>query len=172
MNERPDNSEWEKQINALLDGELNDEQAKRLRAAAENDAVLASAINEAIQLRQVISEMPSDRAPASLRKKLQSIPRQQQIDERPRFLQLRWGMVMATLLVAVVITVSQTGPQEPTDVEIAQARQELNLALTYLAKASRRTRSDIASNLRHGFAGPVRNNTARVIADQFRFNKE
>lgn len=171
MNERPD-SEWEEQINALLDGELNDEQAQRLRAAAENDAALAGTIREAVQLRQAISNIPVDRAPSSLHRKLRSIPRQQQVHERSRFLQLRWGLVMATILVAVTIAVSQIGPSEPTAAEIAQARQELNLALTYLVKTSRRTRSEITSNIHHGFTRPVTDNTIRVISNQFGFNKE
>ena len=172
MNETPDRSTWEEQINALLDGELPDEQAKLLRLAAEHDHALARAIFEATELQRIISEIPAERAPSSLRRKLRQIPRQIRARERPGFLQLRWGMVMATVMVAVTITVSQMWPNEPTDVEIAQARQDLNLALTYLARASRRTRNEIALNIGHGFSRPVTKNTVRIISDQFRLNKE
>lgn len=172
MNERPDKSTWEDQINALLDGELPDEQAKLLRLAAEHDHALARAIIAATELHQIISEIPAERAPSSLRSKLRQIPRQMRARERLGFLQLRWGMVMATLIVAVTITVSQMWPNEPSDVEIAQARQDLNLALTYLARASRKTRHEIALNIGHGFSRPVTKNTVRILADQFRLNKE
>ena len=172
MNELPDKSTWEDEINALLDGELSTEQAKSLRAAAEDHRDLNRAIGEATELRQAMSEIRLERAPGSLRRKLRQIPRQQRAQERPGFLQLRWGMAMATVVVAVTIMVSQMGPTQPTDVEITQARQDLNVVLTYLARASRKTRHQIALNIGHGFSRPVTNNTLRIVSDQFRFNKE
>jgi hypothetical protein len=54
MNEdrRPDMAEWEAQVNALLDGELDDQAAEALKAAALDDQALAGAIVEAYQLQQ------------------------------------------------------------------------------------------------------------------------
>ncbi len=172
MNERPDKSIWEEQINALLDGELTEEQAELLRETAAADPVLDRAITEAVELHKLMLEIPFEHAPGRLRRKLRQIPRQQSGNERSGFLQLRWGMAMATILIAVAITVTQLGSTEPTDVEIAQARQDFNLVLAYVARASRKTRYEIASNIGHGFARPVTKNTVRLISDQFRFNEE
>ena len=172
MNEPPDKNTWEEQINDLLDGELSDEQARSLRATAEHDHALARAIDEAHDLQRVISEIPFEGAPRRVRKKLRQIPHRERTLQLPGFLQLRWAMVMATVLIAVSITVSQMSPEDPTSLEIAQARQDLNLALTYLAKAGRKTRHEIGLNIGHGFSRPVTHNTIRIVSDQFRFNKE
>ena len=51
MNQRPDMNDWEAQINALLDGELDDIAADELKAAAEGDQALARAIIEAMAYR-------------------------------------------------------------------------------------------------------------------------
>jgi hypothetical protein len=68
MKQRPDMQEWEEQVNALLDGELNDVQAGALKAAAASDQALAQAIIEAYQLQQALNALPLERAPDSLRR--------------------------------------------------------------------------------------------------------
>ncbi|MCZ6616926.1 MAG: hypothetical protein O7E57_02245 [Gammaproteobacteria bacterium] len=172
MNNSPDKSSWEEKINALLDGELNEEQAKSLWAAAERDSALDGAINEAVELHRVVAKLQFNDMPRSLGRKLRQIPRQTSAHERSGFLQLRWGMVAATVLVALMITVSQVGPGEPSEAEIAQGRRDFNLTLTYLARASSRTSSQIASNIGRGFSAPVTRHTVRVISDQFKLNRE
>lgn len=171
MNQPSIKNNREQQINALLDGELNAEHTRQLRTAAEHDQALARAINEAVELRQIMAGMPFERAPRSLRRKLRQIPRQQLAHARPGFLKFRWAMVIASVLVALSITVNQMLPKHPSDAEIAQARQDLNLALSYLARVSRKTSDEIALNVGHGFSRPVTENTVRIISDQFRLNK-
>ena len=58
MTQRPDMNDWEDQINALLDGELDDAQADALKGAAEQDQALARAIIEAYQLQQLMASLP------------------------------------------------------------------------------------------------------------------
>ena len=68
---------WEERINALLDGELSADDAELLKAEASDDRELARAIVEAYQLQQAMDEVRVERAPSSLSKRLNAIPRQQ-----------------------------------------------------------------------------------------------
>ncbi len=172
MNESPDTKGWEDHIGALLHGELTDEQAMSLRAAAEHDPALARAIDETIELRQIMSKIPAEPAPRRLRKQLRQIPRRSRAADRSGFLQLRWVMASASAVIAVTIAVSQMWPQGPTDSQITQARQEFNLVLAYLARANRKTSNSIRLNIGHGFAVPVTKNTVRIISNQFGLDRE
>ncbi len=88
MNEHPDKGVWEDQINALLDGELDEAQTNLLRATAESDPTLNQLINEAFELRQLMSEISHEKAPVSLHGKLRRIPRQESVQERTTFFPL------------------------------------------------------------------------------------
>ena len=67
----------EQRINALLDGDLDPAEADLLKAAAGDDRDLAQAIVEAYQLQQAMDAVQVEPAPASLKKRLAAIPRQQ-----------------------------------------------------------------------------------------------
>jgi len=172
MNERPDMHDWEARINALLDGELDDAQADELKSAAEDDQALARAIIEAYQLQQAMAQPPPERAPASLRRKLRRIPREQRALERPAWFQPRWAAALVAIPLVAVITVSQLGPREPTKAEVAQARQDLALAFAYLDRAGRKTGLTIESAINDGLTEPVTESTVRTLDEQFSLNKE
>lgn len=189
MNDRIDMNEWEAQINALLDGELDDAQTQALKSAAERDQALARAIIEAYELQRLIAALPEQRAPDSLREKLRQIPQQHAAPARapqtaglraaPRrwsWFQPRWVMALAAVPLVVAIGIYQGGPQDgprtPSDAELAQARQDLALAFAYLEKASLATGREIEYSIGTGMRDPVKNNTLRTIADQFELNKE
>ena len=53
----------EAQINALLDGELNDTDRVALERAAENDPALADALAAALELHKLLGSMPRVKAP-------------------------------------------------------------------------------------------------------------
>lgn len=76
--QRPDMQDWEAQVNALLDGELDDAAAEALKARAERDQALARAIVEGYQLQRLVASLPIERAPDSLREKLRRIPAEQE----------------------------------------------------------------------------------------------
>ena len=186
-NQRPDMNEWEAQINALLDGELDDAAAESLKAEAEHDPALARAIIEAYQLQRLLAEIPQERAPDSLRARLQRIPAEQEsaerriaearksverVSRRPRWLEPRWAMALAALPLVVALGIQFSGPKEPTDAELAQARQDLALAFAYLEKASRVTEREIEHSIGAGMRDPVTETTARAISEQFELNEE
>lgn len=180
MNDRIDMNEWEAHINALLDGELDEREADALKAAAEQDQVLARAIVEAYQLQQLMASLPEERAPDSLRQKLQRIPQEHAprmvVAERPsrrwNWLQPRWAMALAAVPLVIAIGIQQGGPQAPSEAELAQARQDLALAFAYLQKASLATGREIEHSIGAGMRDPVKNTTLQTIAEQFDLNEE
>ncbi len=180
----PTMNELENRINALVDGELNEAQAAELKAEAEQDPALATAIIEAYQLRQLMNDLPVEPAPASLRRKLKAIPREQKALSRdagsgwlagllPGGMP-RWGAAMglAAVPLAVALVVTQLGPKHPTPAEIAQAEHDLVVAMAYLQKATRVTEREIENSIGQGFARPVTEETARALAAPFESEKE
>jgi anti-sigma factor RsiW len=171
MKQRPDKQEWEEQVNALLDGELNDVQAGALKAAAASDQALAQAIIEAYQLQQALNALPLERAPDSLRRKLQRIPRERREPWLAFALQPRWAVAFA-LLAVVALLVTQQGPQQPSAAEIAQARHELAVAFAYLDKVGEKTGFEIRAAVDSGMQETVTEPVFKTITEQFEFNKE
>jgi len=162
---------WEEQINALLDGDLSARDAERLKAEATDDRELARAIVEAYQLQQAMDQVHVERAPRSLTKRLNAIPREHR--SRPPFslLQPRWAMALAAVPL-VVIAVSLMRPDTPSASEIAQARQELAIAFAYLDKAGAITGREIESTVGHTMANAVTGSVNKVIQSQNLTSKE
>lgn len=172
MNERPDMKDWEAQINALLDGELDDERAGELKAAAEDDHELARAIVEAYQLQQALSKLPIERAPDSLQRKLRAIPRQHGTPWLAALRQPRWVAAAAVLAIATVVAVTQVGPRRPSEAEIAQARRDLAVAFAYLDRVGERTGLEIQHTVNAGVSETVTGPMVKTITEQFEFSKE
>ncbi|MEM1413116.1 MAG: hypothetical protein AAGH19_12240 [Pseudomonadota bacterium] len=196
--QRPNMAEWEAQVNALLDGELDETQADALKAQAEDDQTLARAIIEAYQLQQLMSALPVERAPDSLREKLRRIPAEQAslalATERQgarsastegrrgasgggtlsRWFSFepRWAMALAAVPLVIAIGTQLTGPKAPSEAELAQARQDLALAFSYLQRASTVTGREIEQSIGTGMTEPVTENTVRTLTEQFDLNEE
>jgi len=132
----------ERQINALLDGELNSADADQLKTAAADDRDLARAIVEAYQLQQAMDTIHVERAPASLRRRLRMIPRKHGPALWGKPLQPRWVMALAAVPVAI-IAIGLMRPATPSVSEIAQARKDLAIAFAYLDKAGQFTGREI-----------------------------
>lgn len=129
--------EWESQVNALLDGELDEQSTAALKRAAGEDHELARAIIEAYELQRCMDHLRIERAPASLRKKLRRIPRDQQTISNRR----RWVMATAAIafvpLIAISLILMQ--PRQPSPADVDQARRDLALAFSYIDKVGYRT---------------------------------
>ena len=162
---------WEEQINALLDGDLSARDAELLKTEATDDRELARAIVEAYQLQQAMDQVHGERAPRSLTKRLNAIPREHR--KRPSFslLQPRWAMALAAVPL-VVIAVSLMRPDTPSASEIAQARQELAIAFAYLDKAAVITGREIESTVGNTMANAVTGSVNKVIQSPNLTSKE
>ena len=160
---------WEKQINALLDGELSTADAGELKAEATDDRELARAIVEAYQLQQAMDEIQVERAPSSLNKRLLAIPREHA--PRTGWLQPRWAMALAAIPL-VIMTLNVMQPDTPSADEIVQARQDLALAFAYLDKAGRMTGREIELNVGNTMSDAIAGSVIRNIRSQYENSKE
>lgn len=194
------NPNWEEQINALLDGELDNEQAEQLKTAAGQDRALAQAIVDAYQLQQALEAIPLQRAPASLRRKLASIPAEQGKKSHPAFwpkswvsswpvsrsgwFRPAWITALAAIPLAVIVLnlwqaapVEQTVPAtagvtEPTAAELQEAQRELAVVFAYLGKIGRKTSLEIGQTVNSEMQQNINENMIRTLREQMEFNKE
>ncbi|MGA9572427.1 MAG: hypothetical protein WBS20_00625 [Lysobacterales bacterium] len=162
---------WEERINAMLDGELSAADAELLKVEASDNRQLARAIVEAYQLQQAMDSIKVERAPASLRKRLRAIPRENRSIPVFRLLQPRWVMALAAIPLAI-IAISLTQPDRPSASEIAKARQEMAIAFAYLDKAAAITGREIESKVGQTMADAVTDSVDRAIKTQSLDSKE
>ncbi len=162
---------WEGRINALLDGELNEADTDLLKAKAADDHDLAQAIIEAYRLQQAMEAIHVERAPDSLRKKLRTIPRKHRSKASFNIFQPRWAVALAAIPL-VVITFSLMQPKTPSRQEIAQARQDLAVALAYLDKAGQFTGREIESAVGNTMSDAIAGTVIRNIKSQYENSKE
>ncbi len=175
----PNNTDqFEADIQALLDGDLDDRAAAKLKAAAAADQRLARAIVEAWQLQKQVDQLGIEPAPASLRRKLRRIPLEQREGSGRHWLGVpRWalaGGAAAVAVLAVVLMLDVPGPGEvtatpalaetpPTPQRVRQARQDLQVAFSYLDKIGLRTGLEIQHVLSEELATPVRDQLHKHI---------
>ena len=117
------------------------------------------------ELSAMMEGLGVEKAPASLRRKLRRIPREEKRRERQwSWQQPRWVLVpamAAAALLAVGIAVMQ--PRQPSQAEIDQARQELAIAFAYLDKVGHRTGNEIDSVLGGELRDTVKGNLTKHI---------
>ena len=162
---------WEDRINALLDGELSGTDAEALKTEATDDRELARAIIEAYQLQQAMDEVKVERAPASLSKRLNAIPREQRAETGLRLFQPRWAMALAAVPLAI-IAVNLMQPATPTADELAKARQEMAIAFAYLDRAGVITGREIESTVGGTVTDAITGSVNKAIQSQNVYSKE
>jgi anti-sigma factor RsiW len=162
---------WEERINALLDGDLSPADAELLKTEATDDRELARAIVEAYQLQQAMDAIRVERAPRSLTKKLNAIPRKESGTPLFGFLQPRWAAALAAIPL-VLFSISLMQPETPSKADIAKARQELAIAFAYLDKAGMITGREIESTVGDTMAEAVTDSVQRAIQSQNLYSKE
>ena len=154
----------EERINALLDGDLDPDEAERLKAMATQDEDLMRANVEAYRLQRAMEHVRVEKAPASLRRRLKQIPRQ----NRPVYLQPRWAAAFAIVPLMIIAVALMRSPepsatpfdQAPFDqARVDQARQDLAVAFAYIDQLSDRTgnliESEVGGELSHAVAGSI-----------------
>lgn len=152
--------EWESQVNALLDGELDAESTDALKRAAVEDRELARAIIEAYELQRDMDQIGLEQAPPSLRRKLRRIPREQRTLRRPQ----RWVWATAMAMVPLlVIGITLMQPRQPSAAEVEQARQDLAVAFAYIDKVGSRTGGVLHSVLATELESGVTDNISKHI---------
>jgi hypothetical protein len=98
-----------------------------------------------------LARLPEERAPRSLQRRLRRIPRRE--GWRYRWLRPAWALALLVPLVAVVTVQQQRLARQ--EAELAQARQDLAVALSYIEKANTIAAGQINAALTVGLAQPV-----------------
>jgi hypothetical protein len=172
----PDRENWEEKINALLEGELDQDESEDLKRAATSDQYLARAIVEAYQLQRAMEHVQVEKAPSSLQRKLKQIPRQ----NRPVYLQPRWVAAFAAVPLMVISAALMRSPGEPgfaappagneqagiDQVKLDRARQDLAIAFAYIDQVSDRTSNRIESEIGGGMSQAVAGSIFKTIQHQ------
>ena len=126
------------------------------------------------ELGAMMEGLGVEKAPASLRRKLKRIPREERRRDRQwSWQQPRWVLVpamAAVTLLAVGIAVMQ--PRQPSQLEIEQARQELAVAFAYLDKVGHRTGNEIDHILGNELRETVKGNLTKHILSSEQTLKE
>ena len=126
------------------------------------------------EINQLLSQLEVERAPASLRRRLKRIPRENR--ERKPWLHWlfpsalpRWVMAPAFAAIPlVVLVVLMMQPSQPSAAEIDQARQDLAIAFAYLDKVGSRTGNQIQSVL----GGELRHNVKDKLSEHIPFTEQ
>lgn len=167
-------SSREERINALLDGDLDPDEAETLKAMATQDKDLMRAIVEAYQLQRAMEHVRVEKAPARLRRRLKQIPRQ----NHAVYLQPRWvaAFAIVPLMIIAVALMRSPGPTATQFVQanvdqsqidqaqidqarVERARQELAVAFAYIdnvsAKAGNLIAAEVGGEMSHAVAGSI-----------------
>ena len=129
-----------------------------------------------------MAELPQERAPASLTKRLLAVPAEQKAEQKARQKAgkaisargwFRPGWIAAVAAVPlVVIAMNMMQPKQPSPEEIAQARYELAIAFAYLDKASQITTREIESQVGNTMSDAIAGSVIRNIKSPYELSKE
>ena len=128
-------------------------------------------------LCNALAELPLERAPRSLQRKLAAIPRRQRW---PWFTGWRpaWAVILLAVPLALVVLVQQQRLEQQEQAlaqqaqQIDEARRELALALSYLDKANEIAERQIAGALASGLARQVKDNTVYGLQKPLEITRE
>ena len=158
-------------LDNFIDGELTSEERQILFAQAAEDAALGKDLAAAIALQKALANLPTDKAPASLNRKLQAIPGRNRRRLSTWLLRPQWAFATVLLLVlAGGGEMYQQHRQQQT--ELAQAKQDLALVLTYLEKFSRNANHQIQSTVSDVTSEPVARITTQTLQTQLQTGQE
>ena len=169
-------SEFDALVEAWIDGDIDADERQALLARAAEDQALGAKLASASNLQQALTGLQMEPAPQSLRKSLRSIPRQE--NRRHSFidwlLHPRWALAAILLLVAFggIRLHQQEQRQLQQQAQLEQAREELALALSYLAKINRHTNQQIQTTVNGVTAEPVARVTTQTLQQQLRPKQE
>ena len=139
MTDQDLNGEWARsQIEAWVDGSLTEESRERMRAALERDPRLRAAADRAAAVHRALRETAPAALPRGLRGKLLAIP------ARQGRAWSRFALPVAVFGAAVLaVAVWRFQPVEPPPDARTAAIADFELAMSYLHKSARFTRSEV-----------------------------
>ena len=170
MNEEQKAMWYEERVEAFVDGELPDNQARMFAARLKLDKVLKQSVEAAIALQGALSAIPSRKCPGSVSRNV--------FAETGTTWHLNWNRnwnwaaAASAAVFAIAVSLSLLSPRhgdpmEPTAAELAQARQDLAVAMAYLGHASTIASREVSRQiLNEGFVRPVSKGLQRSLPAQ------
>ena len=122
------------------------------------------------RLCRALADIPQEKAPRGLRRRLRRIPRQQRALERPGVFIPRWAVAFSLLPIVLASYLYWQNNQQMQ--LIAQGRQDLELALTYLDEANKKASSQVLYTIESGLTRPVTNSTVQAVQQSVDISKE
>ena len=125
------------------------------------------------QLQDALALLPPEQAPRLLRPALLNIPKQERKRERYRWWWFNpaWAFVLLAVPLAVIVYLQSERLQQQEQ-EVAQARQDLILALKYIEKANHSAGLQVRAALDSGLTRPVTDETRKVIQQPLEITRE
>ncbi|MEM7052579.1 MAG: zf-HC2 domain-containing protein [Acidobacteriota bacterium] len=154
-------SPWDEQIEAFVDGELDDDRELLLRAHLVGCRRCRREVALAGELQRELRRLPMLDLPATVRTQVPSpVPVTRATPQvRPW---LPWAAGLAALLALMVGL--ERPPATPTAVEVARAEHEARLAFAYIAEAGRKTGRELRDGvIRERVVAPVREGWRRAL---------
>lgn len=162
-------------LDNFIDGDLTAEERQLLFTRAAGDRELGRELASAMELQRALASLPADKAPASLQRRLDSIPRKQQ-RARPLDWLLRPQWALAVVLLLILAggggLYQQQQVQRQQQAELAQAKQDLALVLAYLEKINRSTNQQIQATVSDVTSEPVARITTQTLQTQLPTGQE
>ena len=124
---------WSK-VEAMADGSLSGEKARRMRAALARDPELREAVERAHALSRALRRLGKASVPRSLYARLLSIPALPNGSRRAKTEVWSWTSAAAAASVVVAMLVLLTRPDPADDPRVAALR-DFELAMAYLHKS-------------------------------------
>lgn len=157
MTERHSNRdcEWfDERLEAYLDGDLDRADADRVARHLQDCAACRRELALSERIRESLKSSAQPACPEEVARSLEGIP---EVGPRwKRALPFAAGIAAALVGLALLWPGAHRSP-EPSAGEIAAARQELGIALGYIAKAGRIASRDVGSVVaRNGVMAPIR----------------
>ena len=173
MSDKP-TLDFERLLDNFIDGDLTAEERQLLFSRAAGDPELGRELASAMELQQALASLPAEKAPASLQRRLDSIPRKQR-RTRPLHWLLRPQWALATVLLLILAgggLYQQQQEQRQQQAELAQAKQDLALVLAYLEKINRSTNQQIQATVSDVTSEPVARITTQTLQTQLQTGEE
>jgi anti-sigma-K factor RskA len=175
MNEEQTAMWYEDRVEAFIDGDLPDNEARMFAARLQLDRDLKESVEAGLALQGALAAMPKRKCPPSVSRKVF-----EETGTGWKFWnfshQWAWAAAASAAVLAIVLNLSLLSPQvvdpgQPTVAELEQAREDLAVAMAYLGHASNVASREVSRQiLSEGFVRPMsaglnRSRTERQTGD-------
>ena len=148
---------YDERIEAFIDGELPDNEARMFAARLAGDRQLQQSVEAGLALQSALGAMPLQKCPNSVsRKVFAETGAGWRLNHNWTWAAAATAAVFAIALNLAVLSPQPVTPAQPSAAELAQAREDLAVAMAYLGRASNVAGREVSRQiLSEGFVRPM-----------------